>query len=443
VPKVAELILTASKADDRGRRLVVTVFGKQQHRNTFDVDVAYQRRDWRNEVIKFLRLEPSRYCPSGGDAMETAIHTDLEERLQAAVDAADSETTSSLWQPEVKTMAEIEHATTNWLWDQHIPLGAISNLSGDPGLGKSQMTCDLGARITKGWPMPPLTAPEGKFKPRGVLFMNAEDDPARTLRPRLEAAGADLRRVACLRSMRCSLEDEEERPVTLPSDLAAVEDVIRNHDVALVVIDPFVAFLDGKLNINNDGDVRRCLGQVAAVAESTGAAFLLVRHLNKKSGLSAVYRGGGSIGVTGAARAEFMVGVDPADPEGRILACVKSNLAPEPSSLRFSIESHGSTSRVRWGDHCDTTAGDLCASGSDGRKGGKADEAKSIIEDMLAHGPAPSADVLKACLNAGVSERTYNRVKKDMGVRAQRMGFGDEGEWTLSLSANGFYHSEF
>lgn len=442
MPKVADLILTASKPDDRGRRLIVVMYGKQMHRSTFDPDVAFQRRDWRTEIVKFLRIEPAAYC-SSGDAMETAIHTDLEERLQAAVAAADAEPQSALWQPEVTTMASIEHATTTWLWDGHIPAGAISNLSGDPGLGKSQLTCDLGARISRGWPMPPLSAPDGTFKPRGVLFMNFEDDPARTLRPRLEAAGADLRRIHCLRSMKCSLEDEEERPIALPGDLSAIEQVIRQGDVALCVVDPFVAALDGKLNINNDGDVRRCLGQVSALAEATGAAFLLVRHLNKKSGLSAVYRGGGSIGVTGAARAEFMVGVDPADPEARILACVKSNLAPEPSSLRFHIESYEGTSRVRWGETCDATAGDLCAGGSDNRKSGKADEAKTIINDMLAHGPASSNEVLQACLDAGVSKRTYDRVKKEMGVKAQRIGFGDEGEWTLSLSANGFYHGEF
>ena len=234
MPKPSELIITASQADANGKRLVVTMFGNRQHRDNFDPDAGYQRRQWREAVIRSLRVEPEIYNATGSaESTEAHLFNAIDERLYAAVEAADSEPTSSLWQPEVTTMAEIEHATTNWLWEQHIPLGAISNLSGDPGLGKSQMTCDLGARITKGWPMPPLTATESKYKPRGVLFMNAEDDPARTLRPRLEAAGADLKRVACLRSMRCSLEDEDERPVTLPSDLAAVEDVIRSHDVAL------------------------------------------------------------------------------------------------------------------------------------------------------------------------------------------------------------------
>ncbi|MBA4107676.1 MAG: hypothetical protein C0485_18230 [Pirellula sp.] len=442
MPEPLSIDIQCGEPDDKGRRLVVASYGRRQHTDRFDTDAAFMRQKWREETIRRLGLRGP-YMPEGDGS--AVIHEELATALQRAVDDADFADlpTQSLWQPAVTIMANVEHATTEWLWDQHIPCGAISNLSGDPGLGKSQLTCDLGARITRGWPMPPLTAPDGTFRPRGVLFMNAEDDPARTLRPRLEAAGADLRRVHCLRSMQCSLEGEEERPVTLPGDLPAVEQVIRASDVALVVVDPFVAFLDGKLNINNDADVRRCLGQVASVAESTGAAFLLVRHLNKKSGLSAVYRGGGSIGVTGAARAEFMVGVDPADPEGRILACVKSNLAPEPSSLRFSIESFAETSRVRWGDHCDTSAGDLCASGSDKRQGNKSDEAKGIIEDMIAHGPAASADVLKACIDAGISERTYHSVKKELGLKPYRVGFGDDGTWMLSKAANGFYEAEF
>ena len=51
MPKVADLILTASKPDDRGRRLIVVMYGKQMHRSTFDPDVAFQRRDWRTEIV--------------------------------------------------------------------------------------------------------------------------------------------------------------------------------------------------------------------------------------------------------------------------------------------------------------------------------------------------------------------------------------------------------
>lgn len=185
------------------------------------------------------------------------------------------------------------------------------------------------------------------------------------------------------------------------------------------------------------------MGQVATLAENTGAAIILIRHLNKKSGLSAVYRGGGSIAVTGAARAEHMIGVDPADPEGRVMACVKSNLAPEPSSLRFHIESHGNTSRVRWGDHCDTTAGDLCASGSDKRQGNKTDQAKDIISELLADGPRGSNEVLQACLDAGLSERTYHGARKSLVIKSERVGFGETGQWLLTMPAEVAAFDEF
>jgi hypothetical protein len=224
--------------------------------------------------------------------------------------------------------------------------------------------------------------------------------------------------------------------------LPTIESLIRERNVGAAIIDPFVAHLDPKLSVNNDADVRRCLGQVTAVAESTGCAFVLVRHLNKKSGLNAVYRGGGSIGITGAARAVFMVGVDPADDDQRILACVKSNLAPEPASLRFNIESHGTTSRVRWGEKCNTSAADLCqpAKGERGN-GAKIDTAKGIIEDILAAGPRGSNEIEGAMEQAGISKSTYWRARRELDLQAEKTEF--HGQWLLSLPSTNGHTTEF
>ena len=435
-----ELTIKAGKLEENGKRLVITIFGGKRHDDRFDTDVAFQRQKWREDVIKRLRIQGP-YMASGDS--NAVVHEELEEKLQQAVDAADSEPAGNLWQPSVTAMASIESLSTEWLWDGFLPLGAISGIDGDPGLGKSQLTIDLAARVSRGDAMPPLNAPDGTYKPRGVLMMNAEDDPARTLRPRLEAAGADLRRVHCLRTM-SALDGEEERPVSLPGDLAAIEQVIRRNDVSLVILDPFVAYLDGKLSVNSDADVRQCLGQVATLAQTTGAAFVLVRHLNKKSGLSAVYRGGGSIGITGAARSVFMVGVDPVDPDSRIFACVKSNLAPEPQSLRFSIETVGHTSRIRWGEACDLSAHDICAPTKERRgSGGKCEAAKQILSDILADGSRGSNEIESAMEEAGISKSTYWRARREIGVEAEKSGFND-GQWLLSLPiVNGFNHEAF
>jgi hypothetical protein len=59
-------------------------------------------------------------------------------------------------------------------------------------LGKSQITASIAAIVTSGGTWPVETA---RCTPGDVVFCTAEDDPADTLRPQLEAAGADIRRI--------------------------------------------------------------------------------------------------------------------------------------------------------------------------------------------------------------------------------------------------------
>ncbi len=63
---------------------------------------------------------------------------------------------------------------------------------------------------------------------------------------------------------------------------------------------------------------------------------MLVRHLNKASGGTAIKRGSGSIAIGGQARAVMLVGRDPEDRAVRVLAMVKNNFAPTPRSLLYS-----------------------------------------------------------------------------------------------------------
>lgn len=415
-----QIQVKVGQVEDRNRRKVVVTLGALQHVDRFDIDQQFTRAKWRDAVISKLGLDD-------------AAHEFLESEIFKSAIRADE--SIDLWQPTVVSLDQVEPLQTHWFWEQYIPSGAITVLDGDPGLGKSQLTVDLAARKSRGDSMPPATAPDGTFAKRGTLILNAEDDPARTLRPRLDAAGADISRIHLLREMD-GFDGEEQRPVSLPLDLPAIRSLIGEYHIGLVVIDPFVAYLDAKLSANSDADVRRCLGQVAGLAEETGAAFLLVRHLNKKSGLSAKYRGGGSIGITGAARAVLMVGEDPTDSESRILAPVKSNLGPEPPSLRFHIESTGTTSRVRWGDSCDVSAADMLSAGNADKKGTKMERAKEIIEDVLSVGPRGSSEVMGACTAEGIGERTYHSARKALGVKSEKTEF--QGQWMLSLPcANG------
>jgi hypothetical protein len=58
-------------------------------------------------------------------------------------------------------LADVAPAPVRWLWPGRVPLGKLTILDGDPGLGKSAITLDLAARLSAGLPMPdhPFSAP--------------------------------------------------------------------------------------------------------------------------------------------------------------------------------------------------------------------------------------------------------------------------------------------
>ena len=69
--------------------------------------------------------------------------------------------------------SDIEIRPVDWLWNGIIPLGKLTGFSGDPGVGKSQIACNLAAHVSTGtdWPF-------GGACPTGdVLIISAEDGP--------------------------------------------------------------------------------------------------------------------------------------------------------------------------------------------------------------------------------------------------------------------------
>ncbi len=112
-------------------------------------------------------------------------------------------------------------------------------LAGNPGLGKSQVTASMAAIVTTGgtWPVDRTHCERGN-----VVILSAEDDPADTIRPRLEAADADLSRVIILDGI-VRHADGSGRAISLASDLDRLGATLAEiGDVALVVIDPITAY---------------------------------------------------------------------------------------------------------------------------------------------------------------------------------------------------------
>src|SRR5215207_1536524 len=258
----------------------------------------------------------------------------------------------------------------------------IAVLDGDPGLGKSTLLCEFAARISRGDPLPGGEA----APPRLVVIMSAEDDPYDTIRPRIDAAGGDPRRVIALATL---ADNPADGPLgAIPDHVYLLEEIIGRTQAALLIIDPLVAFLSRGHNANSDQGVRRAFHSLKGLAERTGAAIVVVRHLNKSLSANPLYRGGGSIGIIGAARCGLLLAQDPEHPERRILAATKGNLGPPPASLAFRLEASlvFGVTRVVWQGETPWTAEALLRATADGDvKHSALGEARSWLRLVLAN----------------------------------------------------------
>ncbi|MDB5311926.1 MAG: hypothetical protein JWO38_6128 [Gemmataceae bacterium] len=320
----------------------------------------------------------------------------------------------------------IEAQEVNWLWPDRIPFGMLSVLDGDPNLGKSLIAIDTAARTSTGRPFPFSRNPG--YDPASVLFLASEDSAEHTIKPRLVAAGADVRLCRLAESIRLG---DHERPIRLPDDIEALEREVLAHGVGLLVIDPFLGFLSQAIDSHKDQSVRDVLHRMKQLAERTGAAVLALRHLNKGAAGSALYRGMGSIAITAAARSALTVGAHPTEEGSRVLATTKCNITKLPRSIVYRVEEEAGRPVIRWIQETDITADELGVKIGKDNDGAKV-EAVDFLRDLLGSGPVPATHAQKQATAAGITFSTLRRAKESLGVRARKAGYADS-SWVWEL----------
>ena len=136
------------------------------------------------------------------------------------------------------------------------------------------------------------------------------------------------------------------------------------------------------------------------------------------------YRGLGSIDFRAAARSVLLIGRVKREPNVRVIVHDKSSLAPEGKPVAFCLDPETGFS---WIGEYDITADELL-SGAGGNNATKTEQAERLILDLLADGKElASEDIVKAAAEAGISERTVQNAKRNMGgiLGARRVG----GQW--------------
>jgi hypothetical protein len=323
-------------------------------------------------------------------------------------------------------LSQVKSRRVRWLWRGRIPLGKVTILDGDPGLGKSAIALDLAARLSRQHYMPDGSSSD-LDSPVTTLFLSAEDDLEDTIRPRLEAAGADLDRIHALTG---------DNLPTIPDDLQRLRQLIEAINAQFIVIDPLMAYLSPNVNSFRDQDVRQALAPLSRLASELMVAPTIIRHLNKANTPHALYRGGGSIGIIGQARSGLLVAPDPQDQseQRRILAVTKTNISKPPPALAYHTEeAPNGAFRIVWEGPTHHTANSILIAPPSSEARSALAEAQDFLRQMLANGSCPSDKVDSEALKLGISKTTLKRARAELGVKAEKVGFGDDTYWVMSL----------
>ena len=329
-----------------------------------------------------------------------------------------------------RRFSSIEPETVEWVWPGHIPKGKLTVIDGMPGVGKSTLTVDLAARATRGLPMPDGSPTEAT----NVAILSHEDGHGDTIRPRLDAAGADPSKVFAVDGI-IDWEYNDAKCFTINLETcAALSEYLSKWEIGWFFIDPLVAYLEQADNSHKDQDMRRALTPLAAVAEGTGTAIVFLRHLNKTNVGPAMYRGGGSVGIVGIVRAGFLCARDPEDddPQAFVFASTKMNLAKHPPTLRYRMVSAGDVAKLEWRGESTQSADDVLAAQDHGDRGPR-DEARDFILAELEDGERPSAELIAKAKAQGIHPSTLYRARRDMGIKPRKDGFGPGAPWVWKL----------
>ena len=320
-----------------------------------------------------------------------------------------------------------------WLWPERIALAKITALSGRPKIGKGLLYSRIVAETTTG------TLGGDLNRPGHVILVTTEDDPGDTLKPRLMAAGADLSRVSYFQMG----SKDDPMPFRVPEHADELGRRMAERGTVLVVIDPLIEFIDGKLDTNKSHAVRQVFASLNPLVRESGCAMLPVIHLNKGASTDTHLRHEASAAFTQVIRGGLLLGRNPDDPEGetgdqRVLAVSSSNLARIPPALVYRIDT-----AVVNGDDGEgietanlTCIGESAADshellrGHDPEEAEKRADAEEFLEAELQAGPRKAKEVERATNHP---HTTLFRARKALGVKAEKEPIIKDGPWWWKL----------
>jgi hypothetical protein len=236
---------------------------------------------------------------------------------------------------KLTSSSEVKPEVVRWFWMQGIgwiPSGGLTLVAGDPGEGKGLFSCWIAAQATQG----------RRGFPRVGVGMLGHEDSKGILKGRLDAAGGGP-----VTFLDLAGDGGGAYFMTFPTDIGLLADAIELDNLGLVIVDPINNHTDADIRVTDDKDLRRALSPLNALGQELDCAIIAVHHLSKGTvGQKMIYRAGGAIAYSGAARQVLFLGAlnggedeEEDDPNARFIFQGKTNYSPKTDKpLRFVIE---------------------------------------------------------------------------------------------------------
>ena len=370
---------------------------------------------------------------------ETVPQNKTEERTLITPDAS--------WSPR---------KVQRWFWKPVMHHGAMLNFSGESSQGKSPITVDWAARLSRVTPGSRGEAvwPDGQpivGGPFATIMMNNEDDLHDTLLPRFDLAGGYDMFLHPVTGVQVSKGDtHRQKMIALSEDIQLICTLARKIDnLGMISIDPITRFL-GKLNMNREEEVSLALMPLVMLAQELGIVVVVVSHLNKSDSPDPMLRIMGARAFAGIARDAWQCSDDPdsENPYAHIMAPVRGPKASQ--SLKYHTEilevlidgEMSEVVKVFWDGKSNATASQ--GLDKESKKNLSLEKEAAVeLRNFLKSGKRAASDCQQFLRSSGfrVENMNFGRVRKLAGVSHKQEGAGGGGSksiWFLPGSDNLF-----
>jgi putative DNA primase/helicase len=339
-------------------------------------------------------------------------------------------------------LEELKMEPIDWIWDGCLARGKIHLIAGVPEAGKTTIALNFAATLSSGGVWPDGT----KAEPGNVLIWTGEDGLTETIKPRLIQMGADPKKIRIVKGARD--ENGKLRPFNPSTDLPVLTLAAREipGGVDLLIIDPIVSVVGGKVDNGNNAGHREKLQPLVDFGEEMRCAVVGITHFTKGTiGKDPVERVTGSLAFGAVARVVFAATKNKSGDPERMFIMAKNNLAQTAGGFGYSIVGAPLqerpdiiASRIVWGEPLEGSARDLLAEAEDDGKGAPEGaevaslSAQAFLRSALAVGERKQSEIAAEGAALGFSGDRLFRASKAMGVVKRKDGLLGPWLWRLA-----------